>query len=366
MGYLYNFILQVFCIVWVLTKINNKHELYKQSYNSVGRSLYVFFALVFAYSLYTGFGGDDQRYRDFVEGGYENFYILDFFSIEELYVLIAKYTKSFILWKIVVYGSSVFLSIWAIKRMKVDNLLTLFVFSLIPMSSYGSTRAVLAYSIFLLGYTFISEKKIYKQLLGLLLVFLSWRAHSSMILPILLTPLTYLKITKVRIYILIALFPIMVMLFNKYYVVFFASSAIGDTMAAGKFDVYNDTGAGAGTDVSTVGSILRFLFGFVVIPPIFVAIKGVYTKTIDEKFYKLYKLLFLMLYVCFVIYFSNLNNATFFNRYFTMIPFYLYLVISGISLEKNITPYIRKTYMNYVLVYSSVSLMYDLYCFYLV
>ena len=41
MGYLYNFILQVFCIVWVLTKINNKHELYKQSYNSVGRSLYV-------------------------------------------------------------------------------------------------------------------------------------------------------------------------------------------------------------------------------------------------------------------------------------------------------------------------------------
>lgn len=156
----------------------------------------------------------------------------------------------------------------------------------------------------------------------------------------------------------------MVMLFNNYYVVFFESSAIGDTMAAGKFDVYNDTGEG--TDVSKVGSILRFLFGFVVIPPVFVAIKGVYTKTIDEKFYKLCKLLFLMLYVCFVMYFSNLDNITFFNRYFTMIPFYLYLVISGISLEKNITPFIRKTYMNYVLVYSSISLMYDLYCFCLV
>ena len=361
MGYIYNFSLQLLCIIVLWFSIVKKRELCAKNYKSVGNSLYVFFVVVLAYSLYTGFGGDDQRYRDFVEGGYENYYYSDFFSFEELYVIIAAKTKNFILWKVVVYGCAIFLSCWSVKKLKVDNLLTLFFFALIPFSSYGSTRAVLAYSNFLFGYTFLNQKKIYKQIIGLVIVVISWQAHSSMILPILLTPLTYLKVTKRRFYLLLLLFPVMVVLFNNYYVSFLGSSALENSMAAGKFTEYNEHGEG--TDVSTVGGILRFLFGFVIVPPVLLGIKGVYSKTIDEKFHRLCKFSFLMLYVSYVMYFSQLDNITFFNRYFTMIPFYLYIVISRISLERSVTPSIRMFYFRFVLAYALIQLSYYFYCF---
>lgn len=364
MGYIYNFALQFICIVLVYSLIKRRKELCKSTYSSEVKILCVVFVFVCAYSLYTGWGGDNKRYQEFVEGGYENFFLLDFSSFEELYVIIAMYTRNFVLWKIVVYGSAIFLSIWSIKRLKADNLITLFAFALIPMSSYGSTRAVLAYSIFLLGYTFLSKNELYKQAIGLCIVFLSWKAHSSMILPILLTPFTFFKVTKARMYILLALFPVMVMLFNRYYLVFLDSSVLDGSISVGKYATYTE--GEYATNVSTVGGILRFLFGFVIIPPIYYGMKGIYNKTLDEKYHKICKLSFLMAYMSWVIYFSVLDNITFFNRYFTMIPFFLYIAMSGISLEKSVTTNIRKTYMNFVLMYVMIGLMYNLYCNYFV
>lgn len=340
--------------------INKEQTFYHDTHKPAGRFLFIFFALVFLYSLYTGFGGDNDRYREFVEGGYQNFYYLEFFSFEELYVKIAECTRNFILWKIVVYGSAIILSIWSIKRMEADNLITLYAFALIPMSSYGTTRAVLAYSIYIFGYTFLNDNRIYKHIVGWIIIFMSWRAHSSMILPILLTPFTYLKITKARMCILIALFPVFVILFNHYYLMFLGSSAIGDTMSAGKFEVYS--AGGYATATSTTTSILRFLFGFVLVPPVLIGMRGIYSETIDNRFHKVIKLSFLMIYMCFVMFFSELENITFFNRYFTMIPFFLYIAMSGISLEPSISPSIRKKYWNFVLLYSIVEMLYFLYC----
>lgn len=116
MGYIYNFSLQLLCIIVLWFSIVKKRELCAKNYKSVGNSLYVFFVVVLAYSLYTGFGGDDQRYRDFVEGGYENYYYSDFFSFEELYVIIAAKTKNFILWKVVVYGCAIFFVLLVCKE----------------------------------------------------------------------------------------------------------------------------------------------------------------------------------------------------------------------------------------------------------
>lgn len=70
-----------------------------------------------------------------------------------------------------------------------------------------------------------------------------------------------------------------------------------------------------------------------------------------------------MLYVSYVMYFSQLDNITFFNRYFTMIPFYLYIVISRISLERSVTPSIRMFYFRFVLAYALIQLLYYFYCF---
>ena len=360
MGYFYNFILQFVAIIVVFAMINMKKVFYHGIQQTTGKFLIFFFTLVFLYSLYTGFGGDNNRYREFVEYGYQDFYYLKFFPFEELYVKIAEYTQNFILWKIVVYGSAIILSMWSIKRLKADNLITLYAFALIPMSSYGTTRAVLAYSIYLFGYTFLNENRIYKHVLGWIIIYLSLKAHSSMILPIMLTPFTYLKISKVRMYILIALFPIFVLLFNHYYPVFLGSSAISDTMSAGKFEVYSE--GGYATATSTTSSILRFLFGFVLVPPVLIGMRGVYSETIDKRFHKVIKLSFLMVYMSFVMLFSELDNITFFNRYFTMIPFFLYIAMSGISFEPSISPTTRKIYWYFVLLYSLAEMLYLLYC----
>lgn len=274
------------------------------------------------------------------------------------------YTKDFMLWKIVVYGIAILLTIWSMKRLHTDNLTTLMAFVLIPFMSYGTTRAVLAYSIFTFGYTFLCERKKYKIILGLYIIFLSWQAHSSMILPILLTPFTFLKVTKKRLYLLLLLFPFFVILFNNYYQSFLTSSSMGDSLASAKFESYNEHGYA--TAVSTVGELLRILFGFVLIPPVIVGLRGVYSNTIDLRFHHFIKISFLMIYMSYVIYFSELENGTFFNRYFTMIPFFLYIAMSGISLERSMTPAIRGVYLNFVLVYVSTELLYALYCWVLI
>ena len=232
------------------------------------------------------------------------------------------------------------------------------------MVSYGATRAVLAYSTFVFGYTFFSEKKVYKQILGIFIVFLSWKAHSSMILPIVLTPFTFLKVTKTRMYSLLAFFPVVVILFNQYSEVFLGSSTIQDSISVDKFNTYNE--GGYATEVSTTTEILRFVFGFVLVLPVYYGMKGIYTYTLDERFHKICKLSFLMVYMSFVIYFSKLDNITFFNRYFTMVPFFLYIAMSGIAQVKSLTPHKRKIYISFVLAYASVVLLYNLYCNYFV
>lgn len=360
MGYLYNFILASLCIIIVYSKIKANKELSRTDYKSVGNFIYILFVLVFAYSLYTGAGGDNERYKSFAEGGYKEFFYTDYFGFEELYVYIAMFTKDFMLWKMVVYGLAIVLTIWSIKRLQVDNLVTLMAFVLIPFMSYGTTRAVLAYSIFTYGYTFLHEKNIYKKILGLVIIFLSWQAHSSMILPILLTPFTFLKLTKKRLYLLLLLFPIVVLLFNNYYLLFLGSSSMEDSLAATKFNSYNEHEYA--TAVSTVGSLLRIIFGFVLIPPVIVGLKGVYSNTIEVKFHHIIKISFLMIYMSYVIYFSELENGTFFNRYFTMVPFFLYIAMSGISLEQSITPKVRRLYLYFVLAYVSIQLLYEFYC----
>ena len=69
MGYIYNFILQFVAIIILFAMINKEQTFYHDTHKTTGRFLFFFFALVFLYSLYTGFGGDNDRYRDFVEGG---------------------------------------------------------------------------------------------------------------------------------------------------------------------------------------------------------------------------------------------------------------------------------------------------------
>lgn len=88
MGFLYNFSLQLICIVLVYFLINRKQLLYKSFYPSENTIFYLVFSLVFAYSLYTGFGGDNERYKQFVEGGYENFFYMDFLVLKNFMYLL--------------------------------------------------------------------------------------------------------------------------------------------------------------------------------------------------------------------------------------------------------------------------------------
>lgn len=356
----YNVAIWTICAIISITL--GKKQIQKRNLDYEHRGTYfILFLLFFIYSLYSGFGGDNEKYQTFVEGGYEDFFVRDYIAFEELYVRIAMFVNNnFLLWKVVVYGSCLIFTYYTIKRLNVKNNITMMYYVLMCLPTIGTSRAVLAFSIFLFGFSFFNKesKKIYK-IIGAIIVISSYYAHSSMIVPILLTPFIFLKFNKRFAYILILLFPIFVYLFNNYYELFLYNES-SDAYFSQKFNNYNEHGYG--TERSITMTILNYILYFVIIPPVYYGLKGLSEKTISEKVQNFIRLSFLLLYFSFIILFSMLDNETFFNRYFTMIPFFLFPAVSEIFKTKSLSLNKINIYITVVCIYRFAFMYYLLYC----
>ena len=170
-----------------------KKDLLGYAPRKINRSLFKnFFLLIFIFSLINSVGGDYAKYKEFVEGGYLDSFYYDNFGYEKIYIYLASISSgSLFIWKIFVYGITVFITYYSvIKYNKYGNIVLLMI-TICILPSYGITRAVLAYSIFLLGVlTFYKDGTKYK-LFGILLMLSSYTAHTSMIITILLFHLSF-------------------------------------------------------------------------------------------------------------------------------------------------------------------------------
>lgn len=347
---LYNTLIWLFCF-WVVYP-RWKTSFYYTTKGRIDKNTLIFlFILFFAFSLFTFFGGDNARYEEFVTEGYKYYGqgVLD--DHEPLYVELSKIADgNFILWKILVYGLALIATYYTIKRLNCNTYTTYLSFILFALLSYGATRAVLAYSVFLLGVTmFASEKKIQKCF-GIIISGASITAHSSMILPLVLLPLSLVPLTKKKVIVILLSFPISVVAFNQLSSMLFEYiPALG--MAGTKLEVYTDT------DLSIIGynksflMDIRYVFDYVTVGLLlFLSIKSDVLKSVPKTIAYVIRISMWLCYCALVINFSKLPNGDImFQRYFGMIPFFLYITWpfwlrnSEILPKKFFKPYIMLT-----------------------
>lgn len=300
--------------------------------------LYFIFILYF---LFTFFGGDREAYEQMVDfaAHYSYLYVID---MESVYIWIAKLVDgSFILWKAIVYGGALLLSHFSMKRMNADSIITLLFFTGFCLFGFGAARAILAYSIYVFGLTFLKERGFLKPAVGGLIVMSSFFFHNSMLPLILMTPLYYFRLDRKRILIFLLAYPFVQIGFNLVvdnlsdYLVLF-SGVDGQEHMADRFENYTgDEREAVGHSRLYYIQILLELLVFV--PFLFYAIKQNIKRKIPEEFNGFVTIMFFLAYLVLMLKMCPLLDAfEFYWRYFSLFPYIAYiLAIPVYNAEKN-------------------------------
>ena len=333
MGKLFSlfFIFLIWTLCFFYARKWAKKDLLGYSDYRCNRSVYKhFFLLIFIYSLINSVGGDYSRYKEFVEGGYLDSFYYDNFGYEKLYIYLASISRgSLFIWKIFVYGITVFLTYCSVIRFNRYGNLILLMITICILPSYGITRAVLAFSIYLLGVlTFYKDGKKYK-LLGLLLILSSYGAHTSMIIPILLFPLSFVKLTPKRLILAICLAPFIITIINS--IPSIIESILGDSnsMLLYKFNTYSNEGKDAYNAYrSFLSSIYGVLDLVLIMTILYYALKSLFKKEHSSQYRHIVMICFMMAYISLIFKFSDLfASAILYQRFFNMVPFFVYFIV---------------------------------------
>lgn len=323
---LYNVAIWAICFLFTYSKVRNGGSIGLITSRNDNRGVKFLFLLFLMYSLFTFFGGDNARYEYFATEDYLDTN-RDFRGIEPLYAVIAGLVGgNFLLWKLIVYGVALVITYLTLKRLNTLNYVSLFAFTLYALVSYGTTRGVLAYSVYLLGITFIASPKFILKLLGILLTISSISAHSSMMLPVFLLPLIFVKLDRGIIWILILAFPLFLLLFNQFYPYLFTNQDLLDTQTGYKLGVYTDEAESVGTGSSLLLSIRLILDYVAIIMGLYYSLKADSKGVLPKAVTCVVRIVFYVFYVAMLIRFSTMQGGEFIStRYVTLIPFLLYV-----------------------------------------
>lgn len=336
----YNWIIWNIC--FFIAKRNVKNPFYNgEGLIRAGRSSYfLLFFLFGAFSLFTFYGGDQAKYKEMVESipflGHEYYES----AMEYIYIYIALLVKGNIyLWKLIVYGTALLITYLTMRKLRLDNYVTLLFFIGFNLYSFGATRAVLGYAIYTLGLAYFCDKNLKGFIVGSLLVLASYFAHGSMLLIVILTPLCFLKLTKIRVLVSLAIFPFVVMLFNTIINNLLGGdlSVFGDYLTY-KIELYAGEDSEAGTNYGAISLKIQVLLRLaLLIPFMIISIKQFVRGKIDNNYYIFITMSYVVIYVSFLFYFSSINNNVYlYNRYIALTPFILYLVSSPVFGVDNI------------------------------
>ena len=326
---LFNPTIWVICFLIAFINYSNESRGGKLVRSNDKGIIFLLFVLFLLNTLFTLRGGDDVRYREFVEISSLNYGTRDFYSLEYYYYLVAWFVNNnYLLWKIVVYVPALILTYISLVRLKANTYASYMAFSIFCLASFGAARAILAYSVFLFAYSFWGEFKLRTWIIVVAIVIGSQFFHSSMIIPIVLTPFALFKITKKRLWIFVLIFPLMVMLFNRFYPLLYTSDDLMAEQYGYKFNTYTDEGAVAGSHYfsSILSSIHGYYGVFVILYMLYLAVKVDGSERLPINISRIIRLSFLLAYVSLVILASSLlGKIPIFMRYVTMIPFFLFV-----------------------------------------
>lgn len=165
----------------------------------------VFYAsLLFIFCLYPIYSSDFYSYKNLCEQSSE--YIVSAKGVEFLYLkLMGIIGHNYILFRIIVWGGALFFLILTMKNLRLYNVKTLSIFSVISLPFYAYPRVSLGLSLAFWGYSFLimEKKRMIKIIFGLLIILSTYFFHKSMYL---LFPILFISIFKVNRYLVLSIF----------------------------------------------------------------------------------------------------------------------------------------------------------------
>ena len=292
------------------------------------------------YALFTFFGGDIKRDKEFVEqGGYIAANLNLFNSMDDIYIIFAQYSfGQLVIWKALVYLPCIYFAIQTFKRLNRFNYSTLLFFILFFQVSIGSTRGVLGYSIYLYGLSLTVSRSNVTTLIGHIVIISTFFLHNQMLVPIMLYYLSYIPLNRKRIIVLLVSIPIIITFVNFILIPYLETDEMFRASRLGfKYQSYIEN-----EDIEFLTSIPQKLYTtltYIVVGLSFLwSLKAEIYKSIPIVYLRIIRICFYLIYIFLIL--SNidiLNIDVVAGRYFSMTTFFIFIIIPIIFENKLIS-----------------------------
>lgn len=323
----YNVILWNICFLMAYSRsIRRGYSVNRSCCNDQAyKQLFFLFAM---FSLFTFFGGDIKRDLEFVKEEFEYADLYEHIGREQIYVFFASIShKHLFIYKVLIYIPALIFTSFSLKLTRKDNYVTLLLFVMFALTSYGATRGVLAFSIFVLGVIFYCREKLLYKALGIAIMLSSYFFHATMLAVFVLFMLSHIKLKKPILLILVLLFPVFVKGIDVVMSLFDSGGLLSAfEYATYKFQNYTEQHS----DMTSYGSILTtisdYLNMFFILGAFLYALKSYFKTEVRKESVLLFNTGFFLLYFALVFRFSDMPaNQMLYSRLFGMCPFFLYL-----------------------------------------
>lgn len=313
-------------IFYCIVKNNNKGLPVNYRSHKIYSGFFLWFVVLAVFAYHTG---DFDNYREIVTGVYSH---NAYSHVEPVYLwLIQIVHGNYYLWRTILWGIALLFWYKSFQKLHTDNYITLLFFCGVLLPRVVEGRYFLGLSVYLYGFILLSSRKFIHTLWGTICVLSSVFLHKSLALLILLIPFSFFRLNKIRVFLIIAIFPLLLLIFNN---------SVGNILYAigmeteGEGLGFEGYLFGEGYTIKSKGAILDlFLFSVSFFALMLWSLwryrhDNNKSQAISSAS-RLTTLSFLIFYVAALINFSVLDSQTMARRFFMMAPYPLILIVSN-------------------------------------
>lgn len=299
------------------------------------------------FCLYNKTEGDYFHYQDFIEEINSSRVKESMFEAPYMF-LISILGNNYFMFRLIVWGSALFLFREILKVIKLENNLSVSIFILFALIAFAYGRVALALSIFYLGAVYYYQGKqsrqYTKEFWGILLIMCSLLFHKSIILLIILfLLLSFFKLNKIRMLLIICLIPVFILIINTFLSEIFSVQTSMYQINRGIYYLSNKK-----ESLGPAMIISIFLNYIPILILMFVMAKEFYNVRSDAMplcIKKMYEIAFILIWLSLVLLFVNSGGRYLFTRIkeMALIPFSIilsyYLINFNLSKWQGIIPF---------------------------
>lgn len=199
------------------------------------------------FSVIASYDGDWYHYIPIIK---KNYYQEDPYShLERIHIFIIKYLTfgNYLLWRLIIWGTSYWLIWLSLKRIHLNNLLTWTCVMAVCLIQMCISRVTLGIAIMFYGFICILQPKIktWSVIKGLLLMALSLVFHKSMFIYFITSLFALIHYRKNFLTIIICVIPILIKIFTNILVLYVMSDGLSHSAEGYLSDKTSEKGIGA-------------------------------------------------------------------------------------------------------------------------